>query len=955
MSKTKWLHISDLHMNKRGVDNRRMRQKLLEYLRENDIQCQYVFITGDLRYAPGGDFDSTTVSFLKELCDSVGVKLENLFIVPGNHDVERDDAVRTQAIDAVCGDDGYYDARTGVIQNADIQGLKAGRAGWYSVIEKLYADFPERVRMYESPELLHFCVKTEHFNIIHLDSVIAYTKQRQRDLIVGTEPLLDVFSETDPMKTTIILTHYSYDFLDKSEQKVALNLMTDYNVQLWLAGHEHDELLRKQRDYFYEFQCGNLIHESGETRSCVAVGEFDTEQHNGSVQVFYWDSPNGWTVDAYISRDEERSRYSFALQDAATVTGQMASIVQSEEFRKISEATVVFNLTKMNKDVVRKMEMSGMMDIRTQLGTRLSGNETADRVMDMFLNEVDMTLNSKKRYECMPLFKNVIRDVYDCYIYLDGNFAPFLKASVRQFYFEDMDCFWIYSDSFELMVTTVNHNVTNVDYKYNLARYQDVEERLYHFGLIGQYQSAHDVFVKMMGHEAYNLSFEVTNNTAAWQENREKTAFWIEEMQWIAEIEQYYGVKLKLPLKASEEEHLAIDILHSSIHNECSRMLPVLPMRNPGLRRHLKLEDEIYMDHATELPVLHLFGYVFRPIAQFILPGDYTYSKQKRGWETKKENQTGVPVRIEFEVSFEEERNRKLTKFIPFDTAGQDVSLENIVQVSGEEQLFFERFIRVTHDVQEIFQLFLAYKDQLERMQEYNLISWTEKKKTEIHTKIADRITANEVTNSVASAGKVLVEHMDHVMKYLDIQNEDEEYFSPLWMGSHIGYVWLLSMKKYAADGHFPVSVDDSGECYYDYPVIEYDAKQYEKTDFLELIQLCRESFEQHGRKTEHIEHYSIMRTFMLEIAEKLHVFYENIEETMLELSHEMAGILEEHPELIVQQGKYSGYVVYNLENDPDYIHAFREDEDVMLEYYKCANEIKVHLEKCRSGHKHTG
>lgn len=948
MPKTKWLHISDIHMNKRGVDNRRMRQKLLEYLRENDIQCDYVFFTGDLRYAPEGDFDPTTVSFFKELCNSVGAKLENLFIVPGNHDIERDDPTRTKAIDAVCGADGYYNARTGVIQNEDIQCLKAGRAGWYSIVEKLYANIPERIHMYEAPDILHFCVRTEHFNIIHLDSVITYAKQRQRDLIVGTEQLLDVFSEADPTKTTIILTHYSYDFLDRSEQKIVQSLMADYNVQLWLAGHEHDDLLRKQRDYFYEFQCGNLIHENGETRSCVAVGEFDTEQHKGNVQVFYWDSPNGWAVDAYISQEKDRSRYNFALQDAATATGQVASIVQSEEFRRISEDTVVFNLNKIDKDIIRKLEKSEMINVRSQLGTRLSGNETAEKVMDMFMNEVKMTLNSNKRHECMPLFQHVIRDVYEGYMYLDGNFAPFLKVSVRQFYFENMDWFWIYSDSFELLVTTEEHQVVGVDYQYNLSRYEDVEERLYHFGVIRQYQSAHDVFVKMVGHEVYNLSFEVTNNEAAWQENLENTAFWIEEMRWIAEIEQYYGVKFKLPLKALEEEHFAIDILHSSIHNESCRILPVLPMHNPGLRRHLKLEEEIYMDHAAELQTLQLFGYVFRPIAQYILPGDYTYSKQKKGWETRSENQIGVPVRVEFEVRFDEERNKKMTQLIPFDKARQDISMENIVQVSGETQAFFERFIQVTHDVQEVFRLFLAYKDQLERMQEYSLISWNEKKKTEAQAKIADQITANEVTNNVAAAGRVLVERMDHVIEYLGIKNED--YFSPLWMGDHIGYIWLISMKRYANDGHFPVSVDNNGEYYYDYPVIEYGAKQYEKNDFLNLIQYCRDSFTENGSKTGHIEHYNVMRNFMFEIADKLHVFYETIKETMLELSHKMTCILAEHPELIVQQGKFSGYVVYSLEKDPDYIHAFREDEDVMLEYYKCANEIERHLEDCQRG-----
>lgn len=31
----KWLHVSDIHLNKQDVDTRRMRKKLLEYLKEN--------------------------------------------------------------------------------------------------------------------------------------------------------------------------------------------------------------------------------------------------------------------------------------------------------------------------------------------------------------------------------------------------------------------------------------------------------------------------------------------------------------------------------------------------------------------------------------------------------------------------------------------------------------------------------------------------------------------------------------------------------------------------------------------------------------------------------------------------------------------------------------------------------------------------------------------------------
>ena len=50
MGKIRWLHLSDIHMNKRGVDNERMRQKLLEYLKNNNMQFDYIFLTGDLRY-----------------------------------------------------------------------------------------------------------------------------------------------------------------------------------------------------------------------------------------------------------------------------------------------------------------------------------------------------------------------------------------------------------------------------------------------------------------------------------------------------------------------------------------------------------------------------------------------------------------------------------------------------------------------------------------------------------------------------------------------------------------------------------------------------------------------------------------------------------------------------------------------------------------------------------------
>ena len=50
MKKIKWLHLSDIHLNKQDVDTRLMRKKLPEYLRENHILCDYIFFTGAMRH-----------------------------------------------------------------------------------------------------------------------------------------------------------------------------------------------------------------------------------------------------------------------------------------------------------------------------------------------------------------------------------------------------------------------------------------------------------------------------------------------------------------------------------------------------------------------------------------------------------------------------------------------------------------------------------------------------------------------------------------------------------------------------------------------------------------------------------------------------------------------------------------------------------------------------------------
>ena len=98
MSVIKWIHFSDLHFNKTNINTRLLRDSIRSFLTENQIECDYAFFSGDLRNAPDHCFQKDSVKYLKELCEAVNVSPDHFFMVPGNHDVDREIEKRDQAV-----------------------------------------------------------------------------------------------------------------------------------------------------------------------------------------------------------------------------------------------------------------------------------------------------------------------------------------------------------------------------------------------------------------------------------------------------------------------------------------------------------------------------------------------------------------------------------------------------------------------------------------------------------------------------------------------------------------------------------------------------------------------------------------------------------------------------------------------------------------------------------------
>lgn len=91
----RWLHLSDFHFGKSQFEQKFSSRKIIEHLKAmhgEGIDPDFVFITGDVANSgKKSEFDEFTNNILIPLMDLYGSGfIDNVFVVPGNHDLDRD-------------------------------------------------------------------------------------------------------------------------------------------------------------------------------------------------------------------------------------------------------------------------------------------------------------------------------------------------------------------------------------------------------------------------------------------------------------------------------------------------------------------------------------------------------------------------------------------------------------------------------------------------------------------------------------------------------------------------------------------------------------------------------------------------------------------------------------------------------------------------------------------------
>lgn len=245
------LHLSDLHIKNNFPEQEKCRKRFLEFLKEYRQQglIDYVAITGDvMHYSDNNDY-APARDFIGRLLESLELKEDALFVVPGNHDKDISDLLSL----GKKGEKKIEQERTNVknILNGESEGNEfLSRFSIYLDFAASYNTGMEVPAFFEGADgkPVGVCVRQKHkvcFVLLNTEWLYLHWAD-QTNMMIGSVLVKEiddmVYNYEDYRVITLI--HRSFrqlaweEVYSEEERKSSMDLIIDFS-NLILAGHGH--------------------------------------------------------------------------------------------------------------------------------------------------------------------------------------------------------------------------------------------------------------------------------------------------------------------------------------------------------------------------------------------------------------------------------------------------------------------------------------------------------------------------------------------------------------------------------------------------------------------------------------------------------------------------------------------------------------------------------------------
>jgi len=225
--KASWLHISDLHVFPEA-DTTLMLDDYGKLAKV--ISPQFLIVTGDFRnMAYATDF-SFAESYLESLLRTFQLAKKDIFLIPGNHDVNQYDGRFDAINDISLHSETNYNIYSKYLLNRGFFNYDAFVRAFYNGTNVADA----RVK---DPSGVHCIVWNNLINILCLNTALISDGNKDHKQIVDINSLSSC--EIDPQYPTIMLGHHGLDSLYESHFERVINIIDRRKISAYLHGDSH--------------------------------------------------------------------------------------------------------------------------------------------------------------------------------------------------------------------------------------------------------------------------------------------------------------------------------------------------------------------------------------------------------------------------------------------------------------------------------------------------------------------------------------------------------------------------------------------------------------------------------------------------------------------------------------------------------------------------------------------
>jgi predicted MPP superfamily phosphohydrolase len=323
MSELTWLHISDLHL--RDSEQHRWDEDIVlkallrdvaDCIQHEGLHPDFIVVTGDIAFSGRkAEYDSAS-QFFDSLLETTGLGKDRLFLVPGNHDVDRrrlDIAARAMATAVK----DRESANQALAQERSLR-ILFDRFYGYATFVNTYLDdcLPFDHNSYYYVRTLD--LSGQRIAVLGLNSAwLAGSDEDRHHLALGERQVRAALEQARGANLSLALMHHPFDWLRDFDRGDAEPLLCDA-CDFVLHGHMHEPglLQASTPDSNAMIVTAGACYKARDYPNTYNLVRLDLAQRAGAVYLRRYSDERGgfWTKDTQTYRNAPDGCYEFHLQ-----------------------------------------------------------------------------------------------------------------------------------------------------------------------------------------------------------------------------------------------------------------------------------------------------------------------------------------------------------------------------------------------------------------------------------------------------------------------------------------------------------------------------------------------------------------------------------------------------------------------------------------------------------------